>query len=197
MFISWRLLRTRGFEPADDSDVRQYQGCSTASARGSSLKYRRIVRFFGIVSGAVGCMGTKATIFRRSHERDAITGADRPSSDASPQTEEKELGTIEHVVDRLYLHACIPKPHTSSGLCCILHDDLGHPVPSLACAAAARSLCCCRRAVSRRSARASRHVRTRREHRRVRRAVFPGSPRLVHWTARPSSIAGHIACRGR
>src|SRR5207244_11981178 len=33
-------------------------------------------------------------------------------------------------IDRLYLHAYMPKLQTSGGLCYFLHDYLGHPVPS-------------------------------------------------------------------
>src|SRR5262245_48076995 len=33
-------------------------------------------------------------------------------------------------IDRVYLHAYIPKLQTSGGLCYFLHDYLGHPVPS-------------------------------------------------------------------
>jgi hypothetical protein len=33
-------------------------------------------------------------------------------------------------IDRIYLHAYMPKLQTSGGLCYFLHDDLGHPVPS-------------------------------------------------------------------
>jgi len=33
-------------------------------------------------------------------------------------------------IDRVYLHAYMPKLQTSGGLCYFLHDYLGHPVPS-------------------------------------------------------------------
>jgi hypothetical protein len=33
-------------------------------------------------------------------------------------------------LDRLYLHAYLPKLQTSGGLCYFLHDHLGHPIPS-------------------------------------------------------------------
>lgn len=33
-------------------------------------------------------------------------------------------------LDRLYLHAYMPKLQTSGGLCYFLHDHLGHPIPS-------------------------------------------------------------------
>ena len=33
-------------------------------------------------------------------------------------------------IDRLYLHAYMPKLQTSGGLCYFLHDHLGYPVPS-------------------------------------------------------------------
>ena len=33
-------------------------------------------------------------------------------------------------IDRLYLHAYMPKLQTSGGLCYFLHDHLGHPIPS-------------------------------------------------------------------
>jgi hypothetical protein len=33
-------------------------------------------------------------------------------------------------IDRVYLHAYMPKLQTSGGLCYFLHDHLGHPVPS-------------------------------------------------------------------
>ena len=33
-------------------------------------------------------------------------------------------------IDRLYLHAYMPKLQTSGGLCYFLHDYLGYPVPS-------------------------------------------------------------------
>ena len=33
-------------------------------------------------------------------------------------------------VDRLYLHAYLPKLQTSGGLCYFLRDHLGHPIPS-------------------------------------------------------------------
>jgi hypothetical protein len=33
-------------------------------------------------------------------------------------------------IDRIYLHAYMPKLQTSGGLCYFLHDYLGHPVPS-------------------------------------------------------------------
>src|SRR2546429_3681676 len=33
-------------------------------------------------------------------------------------------------IDRLYLHAYMPKLQTSGGLCYFLHAYLGHPVPS-------------------------------------------------------------------
>src|SRR5215204_6880570 len=33
-------------------------------------------------------------------------------------------------LDRLYLHAYMPKLQTSGGLCYFLHDHLGYPVPS-------------------------------------------------------------------
>src|SRR5437879_8157208 len=32
-------------------------------------------------------------------------------------------------IDRVYLHAYMPKLQTSGGLCYFLHDYLGHPVP--------------------------------------------------------------------
>jgi len=33
-------------------------------------------------------------------------------------------------IDRLYLHASMPKLQTSGGLCYFLHDHLGYPIPS-------------------------------------------------------------------
>ena len=33
-------------------------------------------------------------------------------------------------LDRLYLHAYLPKLQTSGGLCYFLRDHLGHPIPS-------------------------------------------------------------------
>lgn len=33
-------------------------------------------------------------------------------------------------IDRLYLHAYMPKLQTSGGLCYFLHDHLGNPIPS-------------------------------------------------------------------
>src|SRR6266851_2508093 len=33
-------------------------------------------------------------------------------------------------IDRLYLHAYMPKLQTSGGLCYFLHDHLGYPIPS-------------------------------------------------------------------
>src|ERR1700730_274076 len=33
-------------------------------------------------------------------------------------------------LDRLYLHAYMPKLQTSGGLCYFLHDHLGYPIPS-------------------------------------------------------------------
>ena len=33
-------------------------------------------------------------------------------------------------IDRVYLHAYMPKLQTSGGLCYFLHDHLGHPIPS-------------------------------------------------------------------
>jgi len=33
-------------------------------------------------------------------------------------------------IDRLYLHAYMPKLQTSGGLCYFLHDHLGKPIPS-------------------------------------------------------------------
>ena len=33
-------------------------------------------------------------------------------------------------IDRVYLHAYMPKLQTSGGLCYFLHDHLGYPVPS-------------------------------------------------------------------
>ena len=33
-------------------------------------------------------------------------------------------------IDRLYLHAYMPKLQTSGGLCYFLRDHLGHPIPS-------------------------------------------------------------------
>ena len=33
-------------------------------------------------------------------------------------------------LDRLYLHAYMPKLQTSGGLCYFLRDHLGHPIPS-------------------------------------------------------------------
>ena len=33
-------------------------------------------------------------------------------------------------LDRLYLHAYVPKLQTSGGLCYFLHDHLGYPIPS-------------------------------------------------------------------
>ena len=33
-------------------------------------------------------------------------------------------------IDRLYIHAYMPKLQTSGGLCYFLHDHLGHPIPS-------------------------------------------------------------------
>jgi hypothetical protein len=33
-------------------------------------------------------------------------------------------------IDRLYLHAYMPKLQTSGGLCYYLSDHLGHPIPS-------------------------------------------------------------------
>src|SRR3977135_2566284 len=33
-------------------------------------------------------------------------------------------------LDRLYLHAYLPKLQTPGGLCYFLHDHLGHPIPS-------------------------------------------------------------------
>ena len=33
-------------------------------------------------------------------------------------------------IDRLYLHAYLPKLQTSGGVCYFLHDHLGHPIPS-------------------------------------------------------------------
>ena len=41
------------------------------------------------------------------------------------------LGSGEaRCIDRLYLHAYMPKLQTSGGLCYFLHDYLGHPIPS-------------------------------------------------------------------
>ncbi|HEX2453473.1 MAG TPA: hypothetical protein VHI99_07215, partial [Vicinamibacterales bacterium] len=33
-------------------------------------------------------------------------------------------------IDRVYLHAYMPKLQTSGGLCYFLRDQLGHPIPS-------------------------------------------------------------------
>src|SRR5215207_4941237 len=33
-------------------------------------------------------------------------------------------------IDRVYLHAYMPKLQTSGGLCYFLHDHLGYPIPS-------------------------------------------------------------------
>ena len=33
-------------------------------------------------------------------------------------------------IDRLYLHAWMPKLQTSGGLCYFLQEHLGHPIPS-------------------------------------------------------------------
>ena len=35
-------------------------------------------------------------------------------------------------LDRLYLHAYLPKLQTSGGLCDFLRDHVGHPIPSCA-----------------------------------------------------------------
>jgi hypothetical protein len=54
-------------------------------------------------------------------------------------------------IDRVYLHAYMPKLQTSGGLCYFLHDHLGYPVlaspPQTPCAATISLASSCRRCV--------------------------------------------------
>jgi len=42
----------------------------------------------------------------------------------------QHVGLLVRCIDRLYLHAYMPKLQTSGGLCHFLDTHLGHPIPS-------------------------------------------------------------------